>query len=122
MITGAVTPERDAVIPVRLEDSNGNIHQARCVVDTGFTGWLTLPPSLIAALQLPWRRVGTALLADGSLTEYDVYEAWVDWDGRRIAVPVDEADSDPLVGMSMLYGYKLLIRAVDGGLVQISSL
>jgi clan AA aspartic protease len=56
------------------------------VIDTGFGGWLTLPPSRIAQLRLPWRRRGEAVLADGRETFFDIYEATVVWDrrGRRI--------------------------------------
>jgi hypothetical protein len=31
-----------------------------------------------------------------------------------MAVPVDEADAEPLVGMSLMYGYKLEMPIVDG--------
>jgi len=34
-------------------------------------------------------------------------------------IPVNEAETDPLVGMGLLYGYDLYIRAVEDGNVTI---
>ena len=104
MITGIVTDDREAVI------------------DTGFDGSLTAPPDVIAALGLPLRRRGRALLADGSATVFDIYEATVMWDGVPRRISVDEVDVTPLVGMSLLRGYELPIKVVEGGSVVLKSL
>ena len=66
MITGIVTVEREAVISLTIRGSKGQEHEIEAVIDTGFDGSLTLPPALITALELPWRRRGRALLADGN--------------------------------------------------------
>src|SRR5690348_16355713 len=76
------------------------------VVDTGYTASLTLPPAMIAHLGLKWQSVGRCVLADGSECLFDVYEANVIWDGKVRRVRVDEADTVPLVGMSLLDGYE----------------
>src|SRR5206468_2028208 len=108
MITGVVNADREAVIPVIVRDANGQVivrdangqdHQHEAVVDTGYTGWLTLPPNVVAALGLTWRERGGATLADGSQALFDVYDAIVVWDGQPITIPVDAIDADPLVGM-----------------------
>jgi len=101
------------------QDAIGQDHKFDAVVDTGFTGWLTLPPHTIAALGLSWKELGAAILADGSLIDFDVYEASVLWDGQWVTIPVDEADADPLMGMRLMQGYRILIEDVDGGSVQI---
>lgn len=54
---------------------------------------------------LNWKRHGQALLTDGSESIFDIYEATVVWDGQLLAIAIDEADSDPLVGMSLMEGY-----------------
>jgi clan AA aspartic protease len=92
------------------------------VIDTGFDGTLILPPALIATLGLVWRRRGRALLADGSESLFDSYEAIVVWDGEPRRIAVDEADIDPLVGMSLLHGYELTVQAIEGGTVIIQPL
>lgn len=47
MITGAVTPAREAVLRLTIYDANGQAYEMDTVVDTGFTGWLTLSPDLL---------------------------------------------------------------------------
>ncbi len=44
MITGNVNSDREPIIEIILHDVNGQEHKRPAVVDTGFTGWLTLPP------------------------------------------------------------------------------
>ena len=62
------------------------------------------------------------LLADGSTSLFDVYEATVLWDGTPRRVAVDAADIDPLVGMRLLDGYELTVQAVVGGQALIKAL
>jgi predicted aspartyl protease len=61
-------------------------------------------------------------LGDGSEVSFEVYAARVIWDGEYRDIPVNEAETDPLVGMSLLYGYDLRIQAIEGGDVTINSL
>lgn len=57
------------------------------------------------------------MLADGRDSLFDIYEATVTWNSRPRRIAVDEADCDPLVGMSLLYGCELTVQVVDGGRV-----
>ena len=114
MITGSVNARREAVLPLALLDANSNQHPSDVVVDTGFDGWISLPPSLVTTLGLRWQRFGRALLADGSESLFDVYEATVLWDGRATLIPVYKMDAEPLVGMSLMYGYELVLPILDG--------
>jgi predicted aspartyl protease len=59
--------------------------------------------------------LGRAILADGSEIITNIYEATILWDGQPILTSVSEADSDPLVGMSLMYGYELVMPIIDGG-------
>jgi hypothetical protein len=61
-------------------------------------------------------------LADGSECLFDVYSAEVGWDRKRLRILVDEADTDPLVGMALLAGYELTIEVREGGTVMIKRL
>ena len=87
--------------------------EIEAVIDSGYTGWLTLPPTAIAALNLRWRTVGRGILAHGSVSSFDVYQGNVVWDGRVRRIFVDEFDATPLVGMALLrgYEYKMQVRA-----------
>ena len=122
MITGVVTPQREAIIHLPVHDRAGNEHHVEAIIDTGFDGSLTLPPSVNTALRLTWRRRGRALLADGSDSVCDIFEATVVWDAMPRRVPVDAADTVPLIGMSLLDGYELSMRVTDGGDVRITAL
>ena len=102
MITGNVNANYEPIIYVAICDSNTQVHKFKGIVDTGFDGWLSLPPDKIAALGLTWKRRGRAILADGSESIFDVYEAVVVWDDEFLTIPIDEADSEPLVGMSLM--------------------
>ena len=117
MITGVVTPFYQATIRLTGRGPTGQAPEVDAVIGTGFDGALTLPSADIIALGLPWRRRGRALLADGTESVFDIYEATVMWDGILRRVAVDVADIDPLIGMRLLDGYELTIQAVVGGQV-----
>jgi len=119
MITGIVNTEFEPIIPLSVCDSDGKIYTQDAIVDTGFNGWLSLPPDLITQLNLTWKRRGRAILGDGSECIFDVYEAVVFWDGALVTIPVDEADSEPLVGMSLMEGYQLMMQVFEGGQVEL---
>ena len=121
MMTGVVTPFYQATIGLTVRGPAGDEQEIEAVIDTGFDGSLSLSPVYITALGLPWRRRGRALLADGTDSLFDIYEATVVWDGLPRRVAVDAADIDPLVGMRLLDGYELTIQAVVGGQVFIKA-
>ncbi len=122
MITGVVNDKREAIIPIVVRGPSGQEREMDAVIDTGFTGFLTLPFSLIVALGLTWRGQAQAELGDGSLHQFDVYEATVLWDGHLRTVETDAADTLLLIGMGLLYRYELHIQTVEGGTVTIEAL
>jgi predicted aspartyl protease len=50
MIKGRVNAHREALIPLPLRDSQGEERAIEAVIDTGYNGFLTLPPDLIKLL------------------------------------------------------------------------
>jgi len=122
MITGSVDGEWQAWVRLGIRSRAGQEQELTAVLDTGFTGALTLPPARIAALGLPWRTRGSAILANGAEDRFDIYAAVVIWDGRPRHILIEAADTEPLVGMGLLNGYEILLQAVPGGLVQIQPL
>jgi clan AA aspartic protease len=121
VITGAVNDYREAIVRLTVLGPQAQ-EEVEAIVDTGFSGFLTLPVSLVATLDLPFRRQGRAVLADGSETLFDVYEAEVVWEERLRRIFVDAADTDPLVGMALLDGQELTVQVLDGGGVFIRAL
>lgn len=119
MITGVVNAEFEPIVPLSIRRSDGKVFTQEAIVDTGFNGWLSLPLDLITQLNLRWKRRGRAVLGDGSECVFDVYEAVVVWDGILLSIPVDEADSEPLLGMSLMEGYQLTMQVFEGGQVEL---
>lgn len=122
MITGAVNRNIEARIQLTIHDINGQSQETEAVIDTGFSGYLTLPFSLITLLGLPWHGRQPGFLADGRLQFFDVYEATVIWDGQARTIEVEATDSKPLIGMDMMRGYDLQIQVESGGTVTIKPL
>lgn len=92
------------------------------VIDTGFAGFLTLPPAAVKALQLPYVRRLVANLADGSAIQTDVHAATIVWEGREIDVEVLATGRQPLLGTLMLRNHNLNVDFVDGGAVRVDTL
>jgi clan AA aspartic protease len=120
MITGIVNADFEPIIPLSICGSDGKVYTQDAIVDTDFNGWLSLPPDLISELNLKWKRRGRAILGDGSECIFNVYEAVLVWDGNFLTIPIDEADSEPLVGMSLMEGYQLMVQVFEGGYVELS--
>ena len=120
MTTGTVTADLEPLLRLTVHDAGGTPHDLEAVVDTGFNGFLTLPPAVIAALGLPWLCRQQGQLADGSLLTFDVHVATVIWHGQPRGVEVEAADAQPLLGMAMMRGSELRIQVEAGGSVTIS--
>ena len=118
MTFGTVNPQLEAIVRLLIRGPSGEI-EAEALVDTGFNGALTLPPDLIAMLGLHLRTRAWGVLADGRKDFFDIYEALISWNGRLLRILVGSADSKPLLGMALLYGYELNIQAIEGGAVAI---
>lgn len=109
MITGTVKSE-EGCIRLKVVGPRGRSQEIEAVVDTGYSEFLTLPPSVVASLGLKWRSLDRSTLADGSECLFDIYEAEVVWDGKVRPILIDEADTEPLVGMKLLKGYELKMQ------------
>ena len=77
MVTGTVNSRYEMTIKLPVRNSAGQQQEIEAVLDSGFTGSLTLPPSLIASLGLPWRSRSSAILANGHVEEIDIYAGFV---------------------------------------------
>lgn len=122
MILGNVNANREAIIRLAVLGGNQQRQGVRAVIDTGYTGFLTLPSAVITTLDLTWFMRQEGILGDGSICMFNVYEASVIWDGQVRVVEINESETDPLVGMGLLEGYELKIQGVAGGLVTITAL
>jgi clan AA aspartic protease len=122
MILGNVNARREAIVQVVVLGGGQRKRNLKAVVDTGFTGALTLPPDVIAELGLVCVAQQEGVLGNGEMHLFDVYEGDVIWDGRISAIEINESRSDPLIGMGLLEGYELRIESISGGTVRIQAL
>ena len=118
-ITGAVSDSLEAVISLSVRGPSSEARSFDAVLDTGFGGFLTLPASLIAELNLPFVGMGRATLGDGSEVMFPFYDVAVLWDGSLRYGLVEAAETTPLLGMAMLNGHDLHVEIRNGGNVTI---
>ncbi len=52
MIEGFVSANREAIVPLSLRGPEGQTREVNAVIDTGYSGALTLPPALVAELEV----------------------------------------------------------------------
>jgi predicted aspartyl protease len=122
MPSGNVSAGRRALINIDILDREGRTRPLEVALDTGFTGYLTLPAPSIAQLGLAYEGVRTFALANGEFQSFDSYEALVVWHGSPRAALVLQADAPPLIGMQLLWGSRVTMDALTGGAVEIEEL
>jgi clan AA aspartic protease len=89
------------------------------VVDTGLNDYLTLPPQAIRLMNLPLYSSVSARLADNSESLLPIYLATILWDNQEKIVPVLATGLKPLLGTSLLKGFRLEIDFEMNKLVSI---
>ena len=114
-----VNDAREAVVMLSLRGPSGQAQEIEAVVDTGYSGFLTLPTALVSELELPFAYIGRAFLANDDEVSFDVHDVTVIWDDQPRHIQADVTGSAPLMGMAMLDGYDLNIRVKSGGQVVI---
>jgi hypothetical protein len=62
------------------------------------------------------------ILANGDEELCEVDDGLILWDGRPRPILIEEAETEPLLGMGLLRGYELRLQAVPGGGVVIESI
>jgi clan AA aspartic protease len=122
MMQGFVNRNCEAMMPIVVGNDNKPRQLVEALIDTGFTGFLSLPLSMIEALGLPWIFSDSVTLGDGSEVIFQMYRATVIWNGQLKVVDVAASESEPLLGMSLLYGFKLQIEAIERGIVIIEAI
>ena len=121
MIEGVVSTAYEAALTLTLQGPTGQTRDIEAVIDTGFTGFLTVTPLLAEELALVFEGTARATLADGSETTFPYYSVAVLWDGQARYVEADAADTTPLIGMRLLDSHSLYMEVEDGGRIIIEA-
>ena len=122
MIEGVVNGLLEAVVILPVRGPEGREREIEAVIDTGYSGNLTLPPEMVSELGLPFVIRSRSALADGTVIAFNVHVATVVWNGRPRYVDIDAVGVAPLVGMSLLDNHNLNVEVANGGRVVIQSL
>ena len=120
MIRGAVNAAYEPIVRIAVRGPSGLSREIEAIVDTGYNGYLTLPPALASALELPFVTSNPGLLADGTEVTFEVRSATVLWDGHPRDIDAHMSDATPLIGMRLLDGHSLHMDVLDGGRVAIA--
>jgi clan AA aspartic protease len=121
MMYGSVNQNCEAILSIVVKN-NVKTQLVDAVIDTGFSGFLTLPFNIIASLDLTWKGRDVATLGDGTSCIFEVYIADVIWDGHYRRIDINESETIPLIGMRLLRGYDLRIQTIEGGIVTVEKL
>jgi clan AA aspartic protease len=108
---GRVDNAGRALLDIELRESVASANRGISVwIDTGFTGELVLPQSIVDQLGLTLTGTVGAVLADGSQVILPTYECFLAWfDGPvRLEVVANEG-STPLLGVGLLLNRRLVI-------------
>ena len=116
MMQGIVNQNCEAMIRLIVGNADSQRQVIDAVIDTGFTGFLTLPLSVLTNLNLRAYRREEGILGDGSTCIFDVYRGLVNWDGEFRRIDINASETTPLVGMSLLYGYRIQLDAIEEGI------
>jgi clan AA aspartic protease len=122
VIRGRVTADYEATIELLMRGPSGQTRQVQAVIDTGFNGYLTLPPARISELGLAYHSMTLAALADGTRIALRRFEGSVSWDEADREIVILEAEGLPLVGMAMLRNHRLMLDVVPDGQVTAEAL
>ncbi len=109
-------------ITLRVRDASGRDRPIEAVIDTGFTGEITLPPEAVESLSLGFQGDGTGTLADGSVESFEIYRAVLLWHGVPRLSLAYAVPGEPLIGMGLLRDSELRVEAVPNGRVEIEDL
>jgi clan AA aspartic protease len=121
MIIGRTNHRRQGIVLLHVQGPAGT-KEVEAIVDTGFTGYLSIPPEIVDALNLPVVDVTTAELADGNDATFFLHRATVLFGGTEESVVVYAAGGRRLMGMALLDGWDLCIQVREGGEVRVEPL
>lgn len=121
MKSGFFTTDREPALTLEIRGPDGE-RLFDAIVDTGFNGALTLPSDWIDALGLPQSGEERVSLADGRVIIVPMYVGYVILDDQAHEVDVAQAQTDPLAGTDLLWGFSLYVEFETNGAIEVAPL
>ncbi len=119
---GIVNAKLESIVRVRVRGPGGATVVVNAIVDTGFSAAMALPLKTVITPGLVRQTGGRAVLADGSVSQFDVFQDEINWDGTWQSTAVSAVGREPLLGMGLLAGNQLRVAIKTGGAVEIAPL
>ena len=112
---------RESRLTVNILDNEGAATPIEFAIDTGFTGFMTLPDEVIGNLGLQQLDDDhSVILSHGQSMVTSTYEAIAIWHGSSWRVIVIAMPSRPTIGMSLLWNSDVAIAVRANGRVAIT--
>ncbi|MBC8135958.1 MAG: clan AA aspartic protease [Fibrella sp.] len=122
ILTGIVNHNFKAVVVIAIRGTEGREQTIEPMVDTGFSGYLSLPPAFVATLGLPLIGTRPAKFANGTVENVPIHRARILWEGIERSITVMASGDDPLLGMATPAGYRITIEVTPNGAVTIEEM
>ena len=122
MVIGRIGADLRPMIPVVVQGANGQERKIFVLLSTGFGESLLLPPAEVAALGLPQTGARTVRFPDGSQIEATVHPARILLAGEAQDVDILAGGWEPRMGLTLLQGYRISMRFVEGEVVEVEHL
>ena len=107
-------------LAISVERPDGELRQCDFILDTGFTGSLVLPESVIAEMGLIRLGSETVVLGSGEEHSFDYYVARIIWQGQLRRTDIYRSIGQPLLGMELLEGAQVAVDAWEDGAVTVT--
>ena len=113
--------DRQVFGSIEVVDAEGRLRPVEVLLDTEFTGCLTLSAETVRQLGLSSVGRRTLKSANGEWSASEAYLATASWHGHLADVLVLESDSAPLLGMTLLWGSRATLETDRQGAPQIEA-
>ncbi len=109
-------------VPIEVHQPSGEHLRVDALLDTGFTGEVALPMSVVEGLGLEYVRDRIIALADGTHRRVEAFRASVFFGGEWRDALIYGTGGGATIGMRLVYGANISFDAVSDGDIEYRSL
>ena len=102
-------------VPIKIHHDQGQPKLVEALLDSGFSGMVSLPAETVKELELKYVRTQEVTLADGTLQAVEVFAGSVCFAGKWRKTSVLSTGDEATVGMGLISGGNISFDAVPGG-------
>ncbi len=115
MIAGHIDEDWQAILPliVQHRDPNEPAATIHFLIDTGFTGYLSLTRTWVHKLGLRVIDIQRGMTADGRVGYFETVDVWIIWHNELRVIRAQVLD-EPLIGTRLLRSHQASLQWVAG--------